>query len=82
MRLIDADALLQMPWVLPKHMTREIALVCFDNIIKEQPTIEAEPVVRCKDCKFFKFGDYCFHDGKMEHSKAREDDYCSYGRRK
>lgn len=43
--------------------------------------VEYAPVVRCKDCKFFKYGDYCAED-KMEHSHAREDDYCSYGERK
>ena len=34
-------------------------------------------VVRCKDCRYFKWGDYCCHD-KMEHSKCRPDDFCSY----
>lgn len=38
-------------------------------------------VVRCKDCKFFEYGDYC-SEGKMEHSRCRETDYCSYGERK
>ena len=44
MRLIDADALVQMPWVLPNRMTRETALECFRNIVSEAPTIDAEPV--------------------------------------
>lgn len=44
MRLIDADALVQMPWVLPNRMTRETALECFRNIVGEAPTIDAEPV--------------------------------------
>lgn len=43
-RLIDADALMQMPWVLPNRMTRETALECFRNIVSEAPTIDAEPV--------------------------------------
>ena len=36
--------------------------------------------VRCKDCEHFDC-DYCWHD-KMEHSRCREDDFCSYGERK
>mgnify|MGYP003622477815 CR=1 FL=1 len=40
---------------------------------------EPTEVIRCKDCKFFKYGDYCTED-KMEHSKARENDFCSYGK--
>lgn len=40
-----------------------------------------EPVVMCKDCKYFQYGDYCVHE-KMEHSKCRENDFCSYGERK
>lgn len=44
MRLIDADALVQMPWVLPNRMTRDTALECFRNIVSEAPTIDAEPV--------------------------------------
>lgn len=37
-------------------------------------------LVRCKDCKFFKYGDYCT-EPKMEHSKCLENDFCSYGER-
>ncbi len=44
-RLIDADALMQMPWVLPNRMTRETALECFRNIVNDAPTIDAEPVI-------------------------------------
>ena len=44
MRLINADALMRMNWVLPNRMTRETALECFRNIVNESPTIEAEPV--------------------------------------
>ena len=36
--------------------------------------------VRCKDCKHFDC-DYCWHE-KMEHSRCRDYDFCSYGERK
>lgn len=47
MRLIDADALLlrAVPhgWSTPKWVS--------DIVIEDAPTIDAVPVVRCKDCK-------------------------------
>lgn len=48
--LISRKALLETPWVLPDRMTREQALECFRNILGEAPTIDAVPVVRCRDC--------------------------------
>ena len=50
------------------------------RVIRKIPTADVVEVVRCKDCKFFKYGDYC-DEGKMEHSRCRENDYCSYGER-
>jgi len=45
MRLIDADA-------LKEDLTRFYANeVTARDLIDEQPTIDAVPVVRCKDCK-------------------------------
>lgn len=56
--------------------------------IDETPTVDAVPVVRCRDCK------WCSHftDGHIEcrllydlkpvprtYMQMREDDYCSYG---
>ena len=49
--------------------------------VLRQPAVDAVEVVRCKDCKYFKYGDYCVGD-KMEHSHARENDFCSYGERR
>lgn len=40
------------------------------------PAAEVVPVVRCKDCEFWDFGD-CY---RLELS--RPDDFCSYGERK
>lgn len=45
MRLIDADAL-DYSWIV---FAEELI-----NKIKKAPTIEAEPVVRCKDCNHWK----------------------------
>lgn len=46
--------------------------------VEQAPAVDAVFVVRCKNCKHFKYGDYCAQD-KMEHSKCRPDDFCSYG---
>lgn len=46
--------------------------------IELMPTVDAVEVVRCKDCKYFQYGDYCAQE-KMEHSKCRDEDFCSYG---
>ena len=75
MRLIDADALWERldnePW--ENNADRdEIAL----PFVNSAPTIDAEIVVRCKDCKYWDYGD-CY---RIEMS--RPDDFCSYGERK
>lgn len=61
--------------------------IAAEELVKNAPTIDAEPVVRCKDCKYFtnniadenlrkNFCDRiqvnCFHP-------VMENDYCSYG---
>lgn len=52
------------------------AFEAFIERLKEEPTVDAVKVVRCKDCKFWDFGD-CY---RLELS--RPDDFCSYGERK
>lgn len=52
------------------------------NLVEDALAVDAVEVVRCKDCVYFEFGDYCYHDGPMEHSHARENDFCSYGKRR
>ena len=54
-------------------------LVCYrvekhsNEQIKSMPTIDAVPVVRCKDCKYWDHGD-CY---RLELN--RPDDFCNYG---
>ena len=87
MRLIDADAL----------GIGKANRDCFDDpkyadgwnsaieIINNAPTIEAEPVVRCKDCKWLYtgYGAYCCtkHTG-LALIKPDGSDFCSNGKRK
>ena len=56
MRLIDADALLEkVQFRLPgKSQYAEVIARCVEitrQLIVDSPTIDAVPVVRCKDCK-------------------------------
>lgn len=68
MRLIDADELMR-----KYHRT-----TVWDSWleINNAPTVDAVPVVRCKDCKYWDYGD-CY---RLELS--RPDDFCSYGERR
>lgn len=85
MRLIDADALLE-----KMKRTSRYFQIKFD--IEEAPTIEAEPAVRCKECKHWKpsgskagnsFSDMEYIGGcEFTNYCRRESDFCSYGERK
>lgn len=47
------------------------------------PTVDAVPVVRCKDCKYYKPDEFecgCDFAGGLPYVKA--DDFCSYGQRR
>lgn len=51
------------------------------SLIEDAPTVDAEPVVRCENCKHAetdKIGCYCtLHDDRVA-----ENGFCSYGERK
>lgn len=67
MRLIDADAV-----IMDILSAGKIGkLTCID-LIKHSKTIDAVPVVHCKDCRYFKM--YKCRMGYSNH-----DDFCSYG---
>lgn len=54
-----------------------------DRVIRQMPTVDAVPVVRCKDCKHYKPEGYeCGCDFAGGLSYVKPDDYCSYGERK
>ena len=93
MRLIDADAILKADEnsdkaiVLGSGKALEIAYALLKKKVADAPTVDAVPVVRCKDCKHYDMG-VClkiYSDGNV-HSAAWQsrnpDDYCSYGERK
>ena len=87
-RVIDADALI-MEWnKLAKRMARDgdgRIPVDFGLVICElskTPTVDAVPVVRCRDCKYHEdthvtgFEHCCLYGLTM-----RYNDFCSYGKR-
>lgn len=74
MGLIDADKLERQEYWGNER--------CFDYVdaddIDNAPTVDAVPVVRCKDCKN-EFGGSCIICGFQ---KRKPEDFCSYGERK
>lgn len=87
MRLIDADALIlatqnfcdgyKVNWTNNKVMAW----------INSATTIDAVPVVRCKDCKYHRIMEtkesfLWWHNCKLWCADIDEDDFCSYGERK
>lgn len=93
MRLIDANKLKAFP-VRANHCDKEHANEHFLNGIEtvleyaeQLPTVDAEVVTRCKDCKHYDMG-VClkiYSDGNVHAAawqKRKPEDFCSYGERK
>ena len=93
MRLIDADALMD---VIRQHEYRlatkqgsidyGMFTLGIQQAVDEQPTIDAVPVVMCRDCKFRSswmmnrnLRYICPESGMFPNG---ENDFCSYGERK
>lgn len=84
MRLIDADAILKADensdkaLVLGSGKSLEIAYALLKKKVEDAPTVDAEVVVRCKDCyQSVVIGDvlYCTYWGK----NTDENGYCHEG---
>lgn len=86
MRLIDAE---ELEGLFNKQIEQGAtdAFDAFDDALQDTPTVEAEVVVRCKDCKHYDMG-VClkiYSDGNVHAAawqKRKPDDFCSYGERK
>ena len=82
-RLIDANALISNLRTF-KGLGAFVAetLVRF---VKKQPTVDAAPVTRCKDCRFCEVVDetqryFCRKPlGAIGYIPVKPDDFCSYG---
>lgn len=74
MRLIDIEAEVCADCVCRDKCDRQT--YCW---VKEMQTVDAVPVVRCKECKWAG-GDFVCYRGVMVQHKP--EDFCSYGKRK
>lgn len=88
MRLIDADAYKALHY---KECPNDCGVCAFvygkDDIcglIDKAPTIDAVPIVRCKDCKYFGLNDenvpYCLNPFGL--NDPEPNGFCNYGRKK
>jgi hypothetical protein len=86
MRLIDAEEL-ECLFNEQIEQGRTDAFDAFDDALQDATTVDAVPVVRCKDCKHYDMG-VCLklYSGGNVHSaawqKRKPEDFCSYGERK
>lgn len=90
MRLIDADVICEK--LAERAMEYLNVDECTVKTIKEDmkivnriPTMEAEPVVRCKDCKYWQDNNdgYPHEECRWGNGETPDaNDFCSYGERK
>jgi hypothetical protein len=79
-RLIDADALKQRAIRVSTVKEHCYMKAVGTHEIDKAPTIDATPVIRCKDCKHFVKEDGCSGGMCDEHSVwFNDNDFCSYG---
>lgn len=82
MRLINAN---DIPWRLGCNDDGRTIVYARSTDVDAMPTIDAVPVVRCKDCKRFvddkeAVTSYCRRG--LRDVYVKPDDFCSYGERK
>lgn len=81
MRLIDADKLNTR---MRGNNSQRTMWRNIKDLLDEAPTIDAEPVVRCKDCIHRVEGaKMCMHPKAIgwDAIEPEDDDFCSYGER-
>ena len=82
MRLIDADALIAL---IKKRIKNSMIIGWLCSIIRDAPTIDAVPVVRCKDCIRRYDTDecpMCFLIAGKYYEYTNENGFCDRGERK
>lgn len=91
MRLIDADAVkFNFQYGYDDNGILLVPYRDAKKLIEAAKTVDAVPVVRCKDCKWFAdnndgdwFGCWLFQTIQIiPEDTPKPDDYCSYGERK
>ena len=82
MKLIDADDLKDWSEIVPLTGDGGIDINDFDEKLKSMPTVDAEPIIRCKDCKYsvdeYDDGEcYCDYEKDLRYIKDWGH-YCSW----
>ena len=81
MRLIDADAFLE-------RMSKDplfplVERYGLSSVIQHEPTVDAEPVIRCRDCKYLRLTGMVWKcKNELVMMLCEPDDFCSMGERK
>ena len=86
MRLIDADDVLDLFYVASAGQDKAFVRTV-EMVVDDAPTIDAVPVVRCKDCFsctpiLKKSGEVYFYRCDYYDIEIEENDFCSRGERK
>ena len=76
MQLIDADALLEKMKRRCEYVGRPSDPVC---LVEDAPTIDAAPVVRCKDC-CWRGMDNCPMEFFWDNHPTDDEVFCSFGK--
>ena len=86
MRLIDADALfINLDGMMAVSPTGYIHGDTVADMISDAPTVDAVPVIRCKDCKYSSddYGDGdCYCDLSVKYIGKDWNHFCSWAERK
>lgn len=91
MRLIDSNELKE--WVKnwfekhryyhPYSKANDIPITELYDLLGQMPTVDAEPVVRCRDCKWFADGKWCRNpNNDMVQGGTTGEWFCGDGKRK
>lgn len=79
MRFIDADALHDS---INKETYRHTYIEQIHSIIDNAPTVDAEPAVHCKDCKWYNNQHLCIQLSRFGSIEPLADFYCAFGERR
>ena len=87
MRLIDADALKELEELDYTYFRSPAAVPFYEahkvwEILENAPTIDAVPVVRCKDCKHYQYVEGGKPLCEWHRIACAYDDFCSYGEKR
>lgn len=81
MRLIDADELKKWSEEIEYTFDGGIDINEFDRKLELMPTVDAVPVIRCKDCKHWQCDEYESYCDELGIFNTDMNSYCSYAKK-